>query len=317
MLLRVLRRTGVFAASLVAASILVFAFMAILPGDPARVALGLGAKPAEVAALRAEFGLDRPLLVQYLDWVGGLVTGDLGVSFRSELEIGPQLADRVAVTGWLVGVGMLIALLIALPMGTVMATRHRHPDGTLLSAISQMGIAVPAFITGVLGIALFAVVLGWLPSNGWVVPNEDPLQFLRHLVLPAVSLGLAQAAVLSRYVRSAVLDVMREPYMRTARAKGLTAYRALFSHGLRNAAIPVATVLGIQLTTLLVGAIVVERIFVIPGLGSLLMDAVSQRDLILVQNVVMVLVVAVLLVNYLVEIFYSLVDPRLRTEGGR
>ncbi|HEY6740022.1 MAG TPA: ABC transporter permease, partial [Actinopolymorphaceae bacterium] len=177
-------------------------------------------------------------------------------------------------------------------------------------------IAVPAFLAGILAVVLFAVRLGWLPSGGWVPPAEDPVEFLRHLVLPAAALGVAQAAVLSRYVRSAVIDVMREDYVRTARAKGLTPYRALARHGLRNAAIPVMTVLGLQLATLLVGAIVVERVFVVPGLGSLLLDGVGDRDLVLVQDVVMVIVLAVLLVNYLVDLLYVVIDPRLRTEAG-
>lgn len=317
MLFRLLRHTGVFVASLLAASVLVFGFMAVLPGDPARVVLGLNATPEALAELRAEWGTDRPLPVQYLDWMRGLVTGDLGESYLSEAAIAPQIADRLQVTLWLVGLGMALALVIAIPLGTVMAVRHRHISGTLFSGISQLGIAVPAFLTGMLGIALFAVQMRWLPSEGWVPPIIDPLDFLRHLVLPVAALGIAQAAVLARYVRSAVLDVMREPYIRTARAKGLTPYRALARHGLRNAAVPVATVLGVQLATLLVGAIVIERVFVIPGLGSLLMDAVGDRDLLMVQDVVMVLVVAVLLVNYVVEVLYSVVDPRIRTEAGR
>jgi peptide/nickel transport system permease protein len=178
--------------------------------------------------------------------------------------------------------------------------------------VSQIGVAVPAFLAGILLITLFAVRLGWLPANGWTAPAEDPGMFLRQLTLPALSLGLVQAAVLTRYVRSAVLDVLREDYLRTARAKGLTPYRALLRHGLRNAAVPVVTVLGLQLATLLIGAVVVERVFVVPGLGSLLLDAVSTRDLIVVQDVVMLLVVAVLLVNFVVDVLYVLIDPRLR-----
>jgi peptide/nickel transport system permease protein len=314
-LLRLLRRTGVFAATLFAATLLVFGFMAVLPGDPAQVALGTGATPEAVAQLRSEFGTDRPLVVRYLDWVGGLLTGDFGRSYVTGDLIGPQVVDRLGVTAWVVIIAMVLALVIAVPMGTVMAVRHRHPSGVALSMVSQLGIAVPAFLTGLLAVAFFAVRLSWLPSGGWVAPVDGFGQFVRHLVLPVSALGLAQAAVLARYVRSAVLDVQREDYLRTARAKGLTPYRALFRHGLRNAAIPVGTVLGLQLATLLVGAIVVEQVFVIPGLGSLLLDGVANRDLLLVQGVVMVLVVAVLVVNYAVDIFYTLVDPRLRTAG--
>jgi peptide/nickel transport system permease protein len=315
-LFRLLTRTGVFLATLCAATVVVFGFMSVLPGDPARVVLGVNATPEAVAEVRAQFGTDRPLPVRYLDWVGGLLTGDFGQSYVTGDQIGPQIIDHFGVTAWLVGAAMLLALGIAIPMGMVMAVRHRHPSGVLLSTLSQLGIAVPAFLTGLLAIAVFAVRLSWLPSGGWVAPAEDATEFVRHLVLPATALGLAQAAVLARYVRTAVLDVLREDYMRTARAKGLTPYRALIRHGLRNAAIPVGTVLGLQLATLLVGAIIVERIFVIPGLGSLVLDGVANRDLLLVQGSVIVLVAAVLVVNYLVDAFYVVVDPRLRTSGG-
>lgn len=295
---------------------LVFGFMAVLPGDPARVALGVNASDEAVAELRRQFGLDRSLPAQYVDWLGGLLRGDLGTSYVSKAAIGPQVFDRLQVTLLLVLAGMLIALVLAVPAGTVMAARHRRLSGVALSALSQVGVAVPAFLAGILLIMVFAVKLGWLPANGWTPPAEDPAQFLRQLVLPALSLGLVQGAVLTRYVRSAVLDVLREDYLRTARAKGLRPFPALWRHGLRNAAVPVVTVLGLQLATLLIGAVVVERVFVIPGLGSLLLDGVSQRDLILVQDVVMVLVVAVLLVNFLVDLLYVALDPRLRT-GSR
>ena len=179
-----------------------------------------------------------------------------------------------------------------------------------------MGVAIPAFLAGILLITVFAVNLGWLPANGWTPPNEDPVQFVRQLTLPALSLAIVQGAVLTRYVRSSVLDVQREDYIRTARAKGRAPMAALRHHGLRNAGVPVVTVLALQLATLLIGAVVVERVFVIPGLGSLLLDAVSNRDLIMVQDVVMILVIAVLFVNFLVDLLYVAIDPRLRA-GAR
>ena len=316
MLLRLLQRTLVLVLSVVVASVVVFGFMRVLPGDPARVALGINASDEAVAQLRAQFGLDRPLAVQYLDWVGGLLTLDPGIEFVSKAAIGPQIADRLQVTLWLVLTAMVLALVVAVPVGVWMALRHRHPDGILLTALSQLGIAVPAFLAGILLISVFAVRLRWVPSGGWVVPAEDPVGFVRRLALPSISLALVQAAVLARYVRSAVLDVMREDYLRTARAKGLRPVQALVRHGLRNAAVPVVTVLGLQLATLLIGAVVIERVFVIPGLGSLLLDSVAQRELLTVQAVVMVLVVAVLLINFLVDLLYLLIDPRLRT-GAR
>lgn len=316
MLIRLARRFLVLLASLLAASVLVFAFMQILPGDPARVALGVNSSPEAVETLREQFGLNRPLAAQYADWAGGLLTLDLGVEWVSKAPIAPQLVDRFAVTAWLVVTAMIVALLIALPVGTWMAVRHRHADGVILSAISQLGVAIPAFLAGIILIAFFAKRLQWFPSGGWVPPAQDPVEFLRRLALPALSLALVQASVLARYVRSAVLDVLREDFLRTARAKGLRPMQALARHGLRNAAVPIVTVLGLQLATLLIGAVVVERVFVIPGLGTFLLDSVSSRELITVQTVVMVLVAAVLIINFLVDVVYLLIDPRLRA-GAR
>jgi peptide/nickel transport system permease protein len=307
-----LRQAVVFAVSAALASVLVFALMAVLPGDPAEVALGINATPEGVAALRAEFGIDRPLPAQYLDWVRGLVTGDFGTSYVTHAPIGPQIADRLAVTVWLVLAGMTVAVAVALPVGILAAVNHRNLLGVVLSGASQTGVAVPAFLAGILLVFVFAVRLGALPSGGYTPPSQDAGAWLRQLLLPATALGLVQGAVLSRFVRSAVLDVLGEDFLRTARSKGLTRGQALVRHGLRNAAVPVVTVLGLQLATLLVGAVVVERVFVIPGLGNLLLQGVANRDLLLVQGVVMVLVVAVLLVNFLVDVASTVLDPRLR-----
>jgi peptide/nickel transport system permease protein len=312
MLLQLARRSAVLVVSLAVATVVVFAFMTVLPGDPARIALGVNATPEAVAATRAEFGTDRPLVVQYLDWVGGLPFGQFGRSYVTDTDIGPQILDRFLVTTWLVVSAMVVALAVAVPLGVAAAVRHRRASGAVISGLSQVGVAVPSFLAGILLVTVFAVHLGWLPSGGWTPPAQDPVDFLRKLVLPVLALGLVQGAVLTRYVRSAVLDVLREDWLRTARAKGLTPTRALVRHGLRNAAVPVVTVLGLQLATLLVGAVVIERVFVIPGLGSLLLDGVANRDLLLVQGVVMVLVLAVLVVNFLVDLAYTVLDPRLR-----
>ncbi len=306
------RRAAVLLLSLAVSTVAVFAFMAVLPGDPARVALGVNATEEAVAALRTSYGLDRPLPVQYASWVSGLARGDLGTSYISGDLIAPRLLDALAVTLWLVGAALVIALAVAVPFGVLMAIRHRRPDGALLSALSQVGVAIPAFLAGMLLVAGVSVRLGWLPSSGWVPPAVDPVAFLQRLILPALSLGIVQAAVLARYVRSAVLDVLREDYLRTARSKGLTPGRALVRHGLRNAGVPVVTILGLQLSAMLVGAVVIERVFVIQGLGSLLLDAVAVRDLIVVQDVVMVLVTIVLVVTFLTEVAYVLIDPRMR-----
>ena len=312
MLVQLARRTAILLASLVVASILVFWFMWVLPGDPAQVALGTGATEEAVAEMQARFGTDRPLPVQYLDWVSGLPQLDFGESYVTGAAIGPLIVDRLQVSLWLIGAGMVVALVIAVPLGTLSAVHHRRPLGTALAGVSQIGIAIPNFLAGILLIGLVSVSWQLLPAGGWVPPDRDVVQFLRRLLLPALSLGVIEGAVLARYVRSTVLNVLREDFLRTARAKGLTPGRALVRHGLRNAAVPVVTVLGLQLAVLLVGAVVVERVFVVPGLGSLLLDGVANRDLLLVQGVVMVLVVAVLLLNYLVDVLYTVLDPRLR-----
>lgn len=303
---------AIFAVTTAVASVLVFAFMAVLPGDPAEIALGVNATPEAVDEMQAEFGTDRPLTVQYVDWVSGLPVGDFGDSYVTRNAIGPRIVDRLLVTLWLVSASMLLAVVVAVPLGTVAAVRHRETSGAVIAGLSQLGVAVPGFLVGILLVTVFAVKLGWLPSGGWTAPVDGFGEFLRSLALPAVSLAVVQGAILTRYVRSAVLGVLRQDYLRTARAKGLRPGQALVRHGLRNAAVPVLTVAGLQLATLLIGAVVIERVFVIPGLGSLLLDGVANRDLLLVQGVVMVLVVGVLAINLVVDLLYTVVDPRLR-----
>jgi peptide/nickel transport system permease protein len=309
---RLLRRIGIFAVTIVVASMIVFGVMAVLPGDPAVVALGVNADPELLQQTREQFGLDRPLVEQYLSWAGGLLQGDFGISYVTDAPIAPLIVDRLLVTLWLVGLGLLVAVALAVPLGVASAVWHRKARGTALAAMSQAGMAVPAFVLAILLVSIFAVRLQWVESSGWVPPAEDPVEFLKQIALPVLSLGLVQAALLSRYVRSATLDVLREDYLRTARAKGLTPGRALVKHGLRNASIPVVTVLGLQVVALLVDAIIIEVIFVVPGLGSLLLESVSNRDLLTVQGVVMVIVGVVLVVNLLVDLLYVAIDPRLR-----
>jgi peptide/nickel transport system permease protein len=313
----VLHRLAVFVLSLALASVLIFLACAALPGDIAQVILGQNATPEALAELRRTLGLDRPLLLRYLDWVTSMLTGDFGTSFLNRLSVSSQIAARVGVTAWLVLFAMLLALLVAVPVGLLAAVRSRQLSGVVVSALSQVGLAVPAFWAGILGVSLFAVRLRWVPANGYVRLSDDPGEWVRHLVLPVASLALVQASVLVRYVRTAVLEVLAEDYLRTARAVGWTRMRALVRHGLRNASLSVVTVLGLQLSTLFVGAIVIEQVFALPGLGSLLLDAVAQRDLVVVQGTVMVLVLAVLLINALVDLSYLALDPRLRTTTPR
>lgn len=314
-LARILLRLAVFAVSLFAASILIFLICAALPGDIAQVILGQNANPAALEALRDRLGLNRPLPVRYFEWIGGMLTGDFGTSVLSRKPIAGQIFDKLGVTVWLVTLAMIVALLVAIPVGMLAAVRRRHLSGFAASSLSQVGLAIPAFWAGIMGVFLFAVKLRWLPANGYVPLTRDPGAWASHLVLPVASLAIVQGSVLVRYVRSAFIEVQSEDYFRTARAVGWRELRALFRHGLRNAALSVVTVLGLQLATLLVGAIVIESVFALPGLGSLLLNAVIQRDLVMVQGAVMLLVFAVLVINALVDLSYLAIDPRLRTAG--
>lgn len=317
LLTQVIRRLAVFVASLLVASALIFAACQALPGDVAQVMLGQNASPQALEALRAKLGLDRPLPVRYAEWLGGLVTGDLGTSFLSRRPVAEQVAAKLEVTVSLVGGAMVLALLIAVPVGMLAAVRRRHPSGLAASVLSQVGLAIPAFWAGIMLIYVFAVKLRWLPANGYVPFLRSPAEWAAHLVLPVLALAVVQASVLVRYVRSAFIEVLAEDYYRTARAIGWHRLPGLLRHGVRNAALSVVTVLGLQLATLLVGAVVIESVFTLPGLGMLLLNAVSQRDLVVVQGTVMVLVAAVLVINALVDLSYLLIDPRLRAGGGR
>lgn len=311
------RRIVIFAMSLAVASLLIFVICAALPGDIAQVILGQSATPEALADLRRSLGLDRPFLVRYLDWVTSMLTGDFGTSYLNRLSVSSQIVGRLGVTGWLVGFAMLLAVLIAIPVGLLAAVRSRRLSGLVVSGLSQLGLAVPAFWAGILLVLVFAVKLRWLPANGYVRLLDDPAEWAAHLVLPVVSLAVVQASVLVRYVRSAIIDVSREDYIRTARAAGWTRMRALLRHGVRNASLSIVTVVGLQLATLFVGAIVIEQVFALPGLGQLLLDAVGKRDLVVVQGTVMVLAFAVLVINALVDLSYLALDPRLRAGGGR
>lgn len=291
-----------YLGTLFVASVIIFALMRAVPGNPARVALGVNADEESVAALTHELGLDRPLLTQYWEWLSGLFTGAFGTSLSSGQDITPLVIDRAQVSLILVLAAMALALLGAIPAGIFLARR----DSTAVSVLTQLGIAVPSFLVGILLVAVFAVKLGWLPANGWVVPVSP-----RYLVLPVISLALVQGAMLTRYVRSAVREQLHRDYMRTARSLGASESQALLRHGLRNAALPVLTVAGLQLTTLVIGAVVIESVFVIPGLGSMLLDAVAVRDLTTVQTLVMLLVAFTLTVNLFTDVAYRVIDPRI------
>ncbi|SJM60739.1 Dipeptide transport system permease protein DppB (TC 3.A.1.5.2) [Corynebacterium glutamicum] len=300
-----------YTLTFVIASIIIFVLIRVIPGDPAAVALGITATPEAITALQSQLGTDQPLFQQYFSWIGGMLTGDFGTSLSSGQDLSPIIFDRLQVSLILVGCSIVLSLLIAIPLGVLSARR----GGVIVSGISQIGIAIPSFLAGILLVAVFAVGLGWLPANGWIPPSENFGGFLARLILPVLALTAVQAAILTRYIRSAVMDVMGQDFMRTARSKGMSFNRALIIHGLRNAALPVLTVTGLQLTTLIIGAVVIEQVFVIPGIGSMLLESVSNRDLIAVQSIVMLLVAFTLLVNLVVDLLYQVVDPRVGAVG--
>ena len=312
MIRQLVRIVARFVGTVFVSSILIFLALRVVPGDPAEIALGVNATPELLAKKRAELGTDRPHIVQYWDWFSSLITGDFGVSMSSSQNISPIIADRFQVSLILVVTALILAVAIAVPLGMWAALRARHVDGILITAGSQVGIAIPSFLAAILLVTVFAVHLGWLPANGWIPPGWDFGSFLSRLILPVLSLAAVQAAIITRYVRNSVLDILHDDFLRTARAKGQTRWQALLSDGLRNAALPVITVTGVQLAGLGVGAVVIERVFSSPGLGAFLLDSVSNRDLPAVQAAVLVLVVFTLAINTLVDLSYAIIDPRVR-----
>ena len=298
-------------ASLVVASIVIFAVVEVIPGDPAAFILGVNARPDTLAALRAELGLDRPLPVRYLDWVGGLLRGDFGMSVTYKTPVRDMIADRVWISLPLAGMALVLSTLIAFPAGIYAASRRGRAGDAAVMGATQLGVAVPNFWFAMILVLIFAINLRWFSAGGF--PGwDDPLAALKALTLPAIALALPQAAILARVMRSSLIDTLGEDFMRTARAKGLSRGRALWRHGVRNALIPVLTILGLQFSFLLAGGIIIEQVFFLPGLGRLIFQAISARDLIVVESVVMLLVFTVIVVNFLVDLAYAAVDPRLR-----
>ena len=286
--------------------------MQVLPGDPAQVVLGVNATPDALAQLRHQMGLDLPGWQRYLAWIGGILHGDFGTSQVSSAPVAELIRQKLSVSAPLALLGMAVSVLISVPLGVIAGVRYRRLSGALISALSLGGIAIPAFWAALLLITVFSIRLHVVPAGGFVAWSDDPVGAFKSLLLPAISLGLVQGAILTRYIRSSIVDVLREDYIRTARAKGLTRWQALRRHGFRNAAIPVVTVLGLQLTSLLVGAVVIENVFYLPGLGRMLIQAIGNRDLVAIQATVMLLTGVVLVVNFLVDVSYRLLDPRIR-----
>lgn len=307
-----MRRLTSFGATLIAASLVIFVVLEVLPGDPALLMLGAEARPDTLAALRAQMGLDDPAWVRYPRWVAGLLGGDFGISYTYAMPVGDLIADRLSVTIPLALFAIILSTVVAIPLGVVAAARHNRLGDYGVMAFAQIGVAIPNFWLGILLILFFSVFLGWFASGGFPGWGDGPGPALKALLLPAVALGLSEAAILARVTRSAILDTAREDYARTARAKGLGPAAVLWRHVLRNAMIPVLTIMGLQFSFLAAGAIVIENVFYLPGLGRLIFQAIAQRDLIVVQNVVVLLSALVLLVNFAVDLLQAVVDPRAR-----
>ncbi|WP_439600508.1 ABC transporter permease [Devosia sp.] len=297
--------------SLIAASIVIFLVLEVVPGDPAQFMLGLNATPEAVAALRTALGLDGPLLERYFTWVLGLLHGDFGISYTYKVPVAKLIGDRIWISLPLALFALALSTLIAFPVGILAAVRRNSPTDVGIMGATQVGLAVPNFWFAMLLVLLFSITLRWFSAGGF--PGwEDPVLALKALTLPAVALALPQASILARVMRSSLLDTLGEDYIRSARAKGLSQGQTLWRHALRNALIPVLTIIGLQFSFLLAGAIIIENVFFLPGLGRLVFQGITSRDLIVVKSVVMLLVFAVILVTFLVDITYALVDPRLR-----
>src|SRR5262245_50437101 len=309
------RRAFISAITLVVISLIVFAGFRAIPGDPARVLAGTDADDAGLAAIREKYGLTDPLAVQYVRWAGLALRGDLGESIRTRQSVAWTVATKLPITIELACLSVLIAVVIAIPAGVFAAVRRNTLWDLTASAASLCGVSIPNFWLGIMLILLLSVRLGWLPASGFVPWWEDPIANLSRMVMPAVVLGTALAAVLMRQTRNAMIEVLSADYIRTARAKGLAQRGVVFRHAIRNALIPVVTILGLQTGALMGGAVVTEQIFVVPGFGRLIVEAVFTRDYPLVQGVVLITASSYVLINLLVDVSYSFLNPRIRIAG--
>lgn len=308
----ILRRLLTMIPVLFLVTVIVFMLLHLTPGDPAVSMLGEEASPEAIAALRQRLGLDQPLPVQYAKWLGSAVQGDLGRSIRSNQPVSEAIRERLPATIQLSLLAVIISLMIAIPVGIVSAMRRNSIMDTSATTVALLGVSLPNFFLAILMIYLFSLKLGWLPPIGYTPFFDDPLDSLKRMIMPALTLGTALAAIVMRMTRSSLLEVLDQDYVRTARAKGLTESRMVRVHAMRNALIPVVTVVGLQIGALLGGAIIVESIFVVPGIGRLLVDSIFQRDFPLVQGVVLFASLAFLFANLTVDLLYAYLDPRIR-----
>ena len=315
MLLYVLQRLAVLAATLVIASLVVFAVMDILPGNAAETILGPTATPEAVAALAHKLGLDQPLYARYARWIAGALTGDLGLSYAYGSPIAPLIFSSLSVSAPLALMAMALSAAIALSAGVYAADRRGRAGDAVVMGLSQVGLAVPNFWLAILLVIVFAVTLRLVPAGGF--PGwAHPARAVGALILPAVALGVAQAAILTRVTRSALIEALNEDFMRTARAKGVPRRAALWRHALPNALVPVLTIMGLQFANLIAGAIVVENVFVLPGLGRLMLQSISNRDTLVVEDGVMLIAILVIGLNFVVDVACAAIDPRLRIRAA-
>jgi len=302
--------TLVFAA--LVGSIVVFFLVNLLGGDIVTVLLGREAAPVDVEFMREELGLDRPLVVQYLDWLWGVATGDLGTSYGMGYDIFDEIVRRLGPTLMLTIGGLIVSIPLSLVLGTYSAINAKKVRGGVVDVFAQVGIAIPAFWAGLLLVLLFALRLRWLPTGGYVPLTEDPVASIRSMILPVLALSLGVTSVFTRYVRTAMIDVMNEDFIRSAMARGRTRRGAALFHGVRNASIPLVTVAALQFGQLIAGAVVVENVFVIPGIGRLIVTATLGREVIVVQSLALVIMLVILILNFLVDVTYGILDPRIR-----
>jgi len=311
-----LRRALILLATLLAASLVVFVVLQVLPGDPAALMLGTGARPDTLAALRHHLGLDAPAWLRYLRWIFGILRGDFGISYTYNVPVAELVRQRSALSVPLALLAIVLSTAIAIPVGVFAAARRGSVRDAALMGAAQVGVAIPNFWLGILLILLFAIHLPWLPASGFPGWGEGLWPGLRALILPALALALPQAAILARVTRAAVIETLGEDFVRTARAKGLTRGAALWRHAVPNALIPVVTLIGLQFSFLLAGTVIVENVFTLPGLGRLVFQAIAQRDLIVVQDLVVLLAGSVILVNFTVDLAAAAIDPRQRRPGA-
>lgn len=306
------RRLITLVVQLFFVAVLVFLMLRLVPGDPARGILGETATEEQIAEMRRQLGIDRPLIEQFVDWFGGVLQLDLGESIISGRSVSGDIADRIMNSLELIVLSVVLSLLIAIPLGTIAAIRSNRIADFALSSLAMLGLSLPSFVIGTVFVLVFGLVLGWLPQSRFVAWGDDPIAHLKLLILPGTTLAIGNAAVILRMTRSSMLEVLRQDYVRTARAKGLTESRVIRAHTLRNAINPVISIVGLEVATLLGGMVIVEQVFNWPGLSTLLMSGVLSRDYPVVQGVVLVIAALTIVINVVVDILYAVLDPRIR-----